>query len=115
MVETIILNYLNITLDVSAYMEEPERPEGSYVLIEKTGSQTQNRIETAMVAIQSYGKSLAEAAKLNAAVKKAMDGIVSLHSIGSAKLNSDYNYTDMETKRYRYQCVYNIVFYDLEV
>ena len=44
-----------------------------------------------------------------------MDGIVSLYSIGSAKLNSDYNYTDMETKRYRYQCVYNIVFYDLEV
>ena len=52
------------------------------------------------------------AAVLNDKVKKAMDKMIELPEISSCKLNSDYNFTDTETKRYRYQAVYNIVFFD---
>ena len=112
MIEVIALNYLLKKLDVPVYMEEPEDPPAAYVILEKTGSEKANRIETAMVAAQSYGSSLYEAAVLNKSVKDAFEDMTELDEIGSVRLNSDYNFTDPETKRYRYQCVFNIVFYE---
>lgn len=32
--------------------------------------------------------------------------------IGSVRLNSDYNFTDIEMKRYRYQAVFDIYYYN---
>ena len=52
-----------------------------------------------------------EAAALNELVKTAADSLVTLDEIASAKLNSDYNFTDTTTKRYRYQAVYDIKHY----
>lgn len=112
MIEVITLNYLLKELDVPVYMEEPEKPPESYVILEKTGSEKSNRIETAMITAQSYAPSLYEAAVLNKAVKDALEKMAELDSIGSVRLNSDYNFTDPETRRYRYQCVFNIVFYE---
>ena len=66
----------------------------------------------ATVALQSYSYTLLNAAVLNDKVKKAMDEMIELPEISSSKLNSDYNFTDTATKRYRYQAVYNIVFFD---
>ena len=113
MVEIILLNYLSETLDVPVFMEEPESPPASYVILEKTGSTKSNQIETAAMAAQSYGRSLLEAAKLNVAVKRALEGARELDAVGSVKLNSDYNFTDPETMRYRYQCVFNIICYEV--
>ena len=62
--------------------------------------------------MQSYGGSLYDAARLNHTVKAAMRDTVILDDVISCKLNSDYNYTDEETKRYRYQAVFDIRFYD---
>lgn len=112
MIETIVLNYLSNNLSVPVYMEEPETKPVSYVVLEKTGSQKANLIETATIAAQSYGASLYDAAALNAEVKHALEDMEEIDAVGSVKLNSDYNFTDPETKRYRYQCVYNIVFYE---
>lgn len=112
MIELIVLNYLKSVLDVPVYMEEPEEPEGSYVVLEKTGSYTENHINTATIAVQSYGESLYQAASLNVTVKRALDNMIELDSVGSVQPNSDYNFTDPETKRYRYQCVYSIVYYE---
>lgn len=110
MIETIILDYLNNTLDVPVYMEMPiKRPE-AYVLIEKTSSARKNHIDSALFAIQSYAPSLYEAAQLNERVKKAMDRIAFFTDVSSAKLNSDYNYTDTTKKQYRYQAVYNVFY-----
>jgi hypothetical protein len=114
MIETILLQYLISELDVPVYMEEPENPEPSYVIIEKTGSFRSNHIDTAMMAFQSYGRTLAEAARLNLEVKRAVERSIALGSISAARINSDYNFTDTETKRYRYQCVYNITYYEEE-
>lgn len=112
MIETTALNYLSEHLSVPVYMEEPDDKPVSYVLLEKTGSSKTNQIDTAMIAAQSYGASLYDAARLNAEVKHAFEDMEELESIGAVDLNSDYNFTDPETMRYRYQCVYNIVFYE---
>ncbi len=111
MIEVIVLNYLNEKLNVKCYMEKPENPPESYVLIEKTGGTEKNMIQSATLAIQSYGKTLQKAAALNEEVKKALRDITDLDSVSKAERNSDYNFTDTSTKRYRYQAVYNFVYF----
>ena len=105
MIEKTILDYLNEHLTVPAYMEEPIDKPASYVLIERTGSSESDLIETTTLALQSYGASLYDAAALNMVVKAQIKQAVELPSVSAVYINSDYNFTDTETKRYRYQCV----------
>lgn len=113
MIETIIRDYLSENLSVPVLMEVPETEnlEDSFVVIEKTGSSRVNLINRATLAIQSYAPSLYEAAELNETVKNILDASIKLSSISRAALNSDYNYTDTATKRYRYQAVYDFVYF----
>lgn len=110
MIEEIVLNYLDSVLEVPAYMEMPEDKPERYVLMEKTGGSVEDLIYSATFAIQSYAKSLYDAAVLNENVKKAMDNISALDSVMSSKLNSDYNFTDTTKKEYRYQAVYDLFY-----
>ncbi len=112
MIETIVLNHLSDQLSVPVYMEEPEAKHTEYVLIEKIGSTENEHISSATFAVQSYAGSLYQAARLNDSVKAAMASILSLPSVTRIELNSDYNYTDTETKRYRYQAVFDITYYE---
>ena len=112
MIEVTILRYLSEHLDVPVYMEEPEDPPKSYVLIERTGSQETDCIETTTLALQSYGEMLYDAAALNMEVKTAIKNAVELPGVSAVYINSDYNFTDTETKRYRYQCVAVITHYE---
>lgn len=114
MIEKIIYDYLK-NLDgipAPAYTEMPETYPGKMYLIEKTGGSRSDQINAANIVIQSYGGSLYEAMTLNEAIKSIMlDGLISLDEIGSVKLNSDYNFTDTNTKRYRYQAVFVVTYY----
>ena len=112
MIETIVIGYLNNRLSVPAYAERQENPETEYILVEKTGGGRRNLIENAMITIQSYAGSKFRAAQINQEVKAAMDQITALDNVSACKLNSDYDYTDTETKSYRYQAVYDITFFD---
>ena len=105
MIEKTILDYLGEHLTVPVYMEEPINKPASYVLIERTGSSESDLIETTTLALQSYGASLYDAAVLNMAVKARIKQAVELPTVSAVYINSDYNFTDTETKRYRYQCV----------
>ena len=105
MIEKTILDYLDEHLSVPVYMEEPINKPASYVLIERTGSSESDLIESTTLALQSYGASLYDAAVLNMAVKARIKQAVELPSVSAVYINSDYNFTDTETKRYRYQCV----------
>ena len=112
MIEEVLLNYLNESdLSVTAYAQRPETEPESYIIIEKTGSERLNKIESATMAIQSYASTLYEAAKLNEDVKALMDDLPELPEIGKVQLVSDYNYTSTNAKRYRYQAVFNITHY----
>ena len=110
-IEYNLLDYLNASLNVPVYMEEPDTIVDSYVIIQKTGSGVTDHIMSATFAIQSYGKSKQDAIDLNELVKAAMDVMPQTQDVFSCKLNSDYDYTDSETKRYRYQAVYDLTHY----
>lgn len=111
MIEKIVLDYLSEALDYPVYMEEPNNKPERYYLIEKTGGGKRNQICTATIAVQSIAERLVYAAQMNETLKTAMEGIIILDDIGSCRLNSDYNFTDTTTKRYRYQAVYDFVHY----
>ena len=113
MIEKTVLDYLTDALDgVPVYMENPETRPDLYVVIEKTGSGKKNHICSATIAVQSYAPSMYEAAELNEYVKDAMENLTELGSVSRCALNSDYNYTDTTSKNYRYQAVFDVIFYD---
>lgn len=110
MIETIVLDYLEKELSIPVYMEIPNKKPLSFVVVEKTGSSVEDYINFATIAIQSYAESLYLACELNEKVKRAMNNIVILDSIGKSKLNTDYNFTDSTKKQYRYQAVYDLTY-----
>ena len=107
-IETVVINYLTTELSSSVYGEVPESPENEYFVVDKTGSDVEDRITTSTVAIQSHARSKARASDLNELVKAAMDRIISLRVIDDCQLMSDYNFTNIEKKEYRYQAVFEI-------
>lgn len=113
MIELILLEYLNRKLQVSAYMEEPKGASLSseYVVLEKTGGSETDFVCRSTFAIQSYSDTLYGAAQLNESVKEAMDSITLETEISKAAPEGDYNFTDVTRKKYRYQAVYELVYF----
>lgn len=109
-IEVYLIEYLTNELGVNVYGQEEDAEDDSYVVIEKLGSYVENFTRHATIALKSYGATLLESAKLNERVKNAMDDIIKKPEISFSKLNSDYNYTDTTTKKYRYQAVYDLVY-----
>lgn len=110
MIETLLIDYLSEHLEVFVGMEVPEQTT-DYVLIDKTGSSRNNHIITSSFAIQSYGTTLYDAMLLNQEVTEVMSGLIELNQIIRVELETDYNFTDTETKQYRWQAVYAITHY----
>lgn len=112
MIEVTLLDHLNTMLDVPVWMEIPKgvTVPDRFVIIQKTGSRKTNHISYATFALQSYGESLYAACVLNDQVKDAMDNFIQLDEISASTLNSDYNFTDTTTKKYRYQAVYDVTY-----
>lgn len=111
MIEKVILDYLLQAQEAPVFMEEPKNPPDKYYLIEKTGAGQRDRLFTSTLAIQSYATTMYEAADLNDKVISLMLNANTLPEVTRVRLNSDYNYTDEQTKRYRYQAVFNLTFY----
>lgn len=112
MIEPYIREFLEEELQtIPVYCEEPESPPSSYIIIERTAGRTVNVLQECTVAIQSYGPSLLDAMTLNEEVKDAMEKLRNEDPIGGVHLDSDYNYSDTSTHRYRYQAVYDIFYY----
>lgn len=110
MIELIVFEFLK-TRGFEVFMEMPQNPPKKFLLIQKTGGGKREHINDATIAIQSFAPSLYETAQLNEVLKIAMEFLVENDEICSVNLNSDYNFTDTQTKRYRYQAIYNIVYY----
>ena len=111
MIEQIVLEHLAAALEVPVGMEVPAAPPARFAVLEKTSSSGADHLCTAQFAVQSYGPTLLAAMELNEQVKAAMDGLDELDEVVSSRLNSDYNFTDTATKRYRYQAVYDVTHY----
>lgn len=112
MIETIVKRFLDQYGPVTAYMERPETAPGEYLLIEKTGSTTADRLTTSTIAIQSYAKTLYKAAVLNNEVVALMDTLPDyVDDVSGVHLNTDGNFTQAAAKQYRYQAVFTITHY----
>ena len=109
MIETVMLYALE-ALGVPAYMEEPETPPASYLVLRKTGSARENQIREATFAVMSYGPTLEAAARLNARVVELALGLGPTDGVFAVELNSDYEYTNTATKQYRYQAVLEVYY-----
>lgn len=111
MIEIIIKNFVEEKLSVPVYMELPENAPDRFVILDRSDTNRENRIETSLFVAQSYAESKLEAAKLNKQVKEVMDALVELEQVSCSELNSDYPFPDTQRKRHRYQAVYNITHY----
>lgn len=110
MIEFTVKHYLDSRLPVPVYMDLPKEHPKTYVLVEKTGSSSENWVNHATFAVQSVSDRLANAMLLNETVKEVMLSMAELPEISRVSLNSDYNFTDTEKKMPRYQAVYDLVF-----
>ena len=113
MIEKTILDFLNTRAPFPVYMEVPEGGgTPPFAVIEKTGSGViDGLVWSAMLAIQSYGATLYEAAQTNELVKAFMAEAIELTNVTRCRLNSDYNFTDTTKKLHRYQAVFDIIHY----
>lgn len=114
MIEATVIGYLDGLDGIPAYAERPEDPPEEYLIIEKVGGGDDNFIDKAMIAVQSYADSLFRAAEICRKVEKAMKEITDLETISRCKLNSSYNYTDTESKKYRYQAIFDLTYMEGE-
>ena len=112
MIETTVLDYLRDRLGVPVTMEVPEGASGTFVVLEKTGSSRQNYIRRATLAVQSYAPTLLLAAQLDDRVIEAMLALPKRDRVAACRLERDYNFTDTETKKYRYQAVFAVTYYE---
>lgn len=114
MIEVVVREFLKDKLKVDVFLEYPkDREKDDFIVLEKVGSSRENFLDSASIAIQSYGADMYKAAILNDRVKVAMETLVMDRRIGAVRLNSDYNFTDLEMKRYRYQAVFEIYYYNV--
>lgn len=112
MPELIVLNHLKNALDVPVFMERPASQKvESYVLVELVGGDAENFLRFANFAIQSYAPTLYKASVLNNRVMNVMTELIKNNEVTKVKLNSYYNFTDPDTKEYRYQAIYNLVLF----
>ena len=116
LIETTVIGHLCNALETDhVYAERPADPPDEYYLIERTSSGETNHIQSVTIAVQSISAvSLLRAAEMNQAAMKAMDGIVQMTDVSHCGLNSAYNYTDTETKEYRYQAVFDLYYMEGE-
>lgn len=116
MIEEIILNYLREN-GFPCFMSVPENPSGNFCVLEKTGSDCDEGIYTATLAVQSYGHNACDhddtlgAAQLNEQIKAAMQAADTLPEVISCRPVTDYNFPDTTRKRPRYQAVFSITHY----
>lgn len=111
MIEKILYDYLSTVKKLTIYMEQPAVKPDTFYLMEKTAGGVTDKVKSATIAIQSYADTLYNAALMNEIIKDAMTDAVELDEVSRVEINSDYNYTDPNTKQYRYQAVFVVTFY----
>jgi len=110
-IEEFIIDYLSpLITGIHVGGSVPHPMPNEFVTVEKTGSRSTDRIESATIAVQSWSTSIASAAALNELIKSAMAGATALPQISRCALNSDYNHTDQATHKPRYQAVFDVVY-----
>ena len=112
LIEATVIDYLNNVLSVPVSGEVPSPTPPVFVTVEKIGSSVSNHLRSAMISVDIYAGSEADAAALNVTVRNAMEAMITLSSISRSHCETDYNFTDTATKHNRYQAVFEVVYYE---
>ena len=112
MIELIVKDHLEEKLDVPVYFEFPNKAPQLFIVVKIETNPRENMLDSAMLVVDSYGPSQLEAMRLNAKVKQALDQLEQLPNVSSSRRGGDYPAFDTIRKRYRYQAVQNITFYE---
>ncbi|WP_143356913.1 hypothetical protein [Ileibacterium valens] len=102
-----LVKSMSVPVSFERFSKDPER----FIIIERVGGSITGHIEKASFAIQSYAESMFEACELNGLVREAMTDLIQSDLVSSVDLDSDYNWTDEETKKFRYQGIYDLVLF----
>lgn len=111
MIEKYIINYL-ATAGFDAFAETPPDPPNRYVIVQKISEYESDKIRYTTIAVQSIAETMDESAKLNDEVIDCMHNIVAMSKYGKCKLSNSYPYNDTRQKKYRYQSMFDIVYYN---
>lgn len=114
MIEKVIYDYLSSCQElqnIPVYLEIPADPPTTFIVIEKTSGGRVNQIDSSTIAVQSYSDTLFNTATLSNTIKELMLLSITLDDVASCTLNSEYNFTDTQMKRYRYQAVFDLTHY----
>ena len=116
LIEATVISHLAFVLGTDdVFAERPVNPPSSYYVIEKTAAGKKNHVSMATVAVQSISsESLLEAAQMSKDAEMAMETITGVTDVSCCRLNSAYNFTDAETKEYRYQALFDIYYVEGE-
>lgn len=112
MIEIIVKEHMQKRLDVPVYFEYPSNPCESFVVLKLENNPRENLLDSALLVADSYGPSQLAAAQLNESLKNMLDDLVLLPSISASKRGGDYPVFDSVNKKYRYQAVQNITYYE---
>lgn len=111
MIELTVKEFVESRITVPLFMEYPEDPPDSFVVLRKADSGRDNLLDSSMIVADSYGPSLLEAARLNELVKAVLDNLILLDCVSSSRRGGDYPAYDTNNKKHRYQAVQNISHY----
>jgi len=116
LIEAIVISHLATELKTdNVFAERPADVPAKYFVIEKTSAGEKNHVSRATIAVQSISSdSMLEAAQMSKNAENAMKRLISVANVSAVRLNSAYNYTNPETKEYRYQAVFDIYYMEGE-
>ena len=112
MIEFVIVEYLKPRLSAPVFFEFPRNPHESFVVLKVENNPRENLIDSALLVVDSYGPTQLAAAQLNETVKPLLDDLALLPRISASKRGGDYPAFDSVNKKYRYQAVQNITYYE---
>lgn len=113
MIEQLVIEYLRKRLPQEKISAEvPEGMPERFITVEKTGSQQLGRgLYSSTLAIQSWEMSMLGAAELSETVCSILREAPEYVSDVTRATGSDYDFTDITVKRYRYQAVFTFTHY----
>ena len=95
--------------------EVPEDYTDALIVVSRVGEQVDNHLRRTRLAVQCYGATMLDAA---ARCEDAVGALMTLPAndagVTALRVETTYNWTDETTKRYRYQAVVHVSYYEEE-
>lgn len=110
-IEAKVIEYLSQKLNIPVSAEDPEDKPDEFVTVDLIAGGETNHIEAATLSVVSHSISKLKAAVLNEKVCDDLLNITELPEISSCKIGGKSSDVDTATKSYRYETIFNFIFF----